>query len=162
MSWRALVGTLVVSTAVGCGSGGKQLDVVPVSGKITYKGQPVDKAIVTFTTEASPRTAVGTTDAQGDFKLTTINTNDGAVAGEHLITIAKMPDPSASGSVQQINSPEDYVKIMEKQGPRNTQPPGKAANDKSIPAKYSNPTQSGLKRTVVKGEQNSFTIDLTD
>ncbi len=161
MSWRALVGTLAVSAAVGCGGGGKPLEVVPVSGKITYKGQPVEKAIVTFTTEASPRTAVGTTDAQGEFKLTTINSNDGAVAGEHMITVAKMPEPGAAGTPQ-INSPEDYTKLMEQQGPRNTKPPGKATNDKSIPAKYGNPTQSGLKRTVVKGEQNSFTIDLTD
>lgn len=133
---------------------------VPVSGSVKYKGQPVDHALVSFATEKSPRTAVGMTDAKGEFKLTTINTNDGAIVGDHVITIVKAPPPGAMQS--KMESPQDYTKFMQQQGGKNTKPPGPGAGDNSIPGKYGNPTSSGLKRTVVAGESNVFNFDLTD
>jgi hypothetical protein len=153
--WACAFGLLL-----GCGGGAPKLAVTKVSGTITYKGAPVDDALVTFATEKSPRTAVGVTDAQGKFKLTTINTDDGAVPGDHAITIVKRGKPGASQPLPQ--TPEDYLKIVEKQGKGNTQPPTIKTDDKSIPAKYKDPSTSGLKRTVVEGEANDFTIDLSE
>jgi hypothetical protein len=159
MVFRAMVVGGLMALLAGCG-GASTLKVVPVSGKITYKGKAVEGAVVTFATEASPRTAVGTTDSQGGFKLSTVNTNDGAVAGEHVITVFKAAPPGSAQ--QQMKSPEDYMKHMQSQGGKNAKPPGADLLDKSIPGKYANPGTSGLKRTVVAGETNDFTIDLTD
>lgn len=151
---------LMIISLVGCG-GGAGIVVVPVSGKLTRQGKPVEKALVTFMTTASPRSAVGTTNANGEFKLTTINTDDGAMPGEHVITISKMPEPGAN-SAALPQTPEDYAKYMSQQPGGSRQPPGKSAADKSIPEKYGSPSTSGLKRTVVKGEPNHFEIDLTE
>ena len=148
---------------VGCGGGGSTLKTVPVSGTVNYKGAPVKGAFVTFATAKTPRTAVGVCDASGRFKLTKINSNDGAVAGEHVITIVTMPEPGAAQSSMPANAkPEDYMKFMASQGGKTTQPPGAGALGKSIPTKYADPAKSGLKRTVVAGEKNDFTFDLTD
>jgi hypothetical protein len=152
--WAMVAGVLVA--ICGCGSGAGKVVVVPVSGSVKYKGQPVDGALVSFATTASPRTAVGMTDAQGNFKLTTMNTDDGAVAGEHVVTISKAA--KADGNVPKMQSPEDYAKYMQQTG--STKPPGAEVSKGMIPEKYSNPATSGLKRTVVAGESNVFNFDL--
>jgi hypothetical protein len=47
-SYRVLVGGLVLAAAIGCGgSGGPPL--VPISGTVTFKGQPVPAGYVSFT-----------------------------------------------------------------------------------------------------------------
>jgi len=52
----------VVIVLAGCGGGGP--DLVPVKGKVTYKGQPLSGASVTFHPATGPL-ATGTTDASG-------------------------------------------------------------------------------------------------
>jgi hypothetical protein len=126
--------------------------MVPVSGKVIYKGQPVEGAVVTFMSEAAPRTATGKTDAAGAFKLTTYDTNDGAVAGEHKVSISK----AAAGGDAKPMSPEDYAKFMSGSGGK---PPQQEVSD-AIPAKYASPETSGLTRTVVDGDVNEFTFEL--
>ncbi|HEY0981827.1 MULTISPECIES: hypothetical protein [unclassified Schlesneria] len=153
-----------VIAIIGCGGGGSTLKVVPVSGTVNYKGQPVKGAVVTFATDKTPRTAVGVCDASGKFKLTTINSNDGAVPGEHVITIVTLPEP---GSAMPANaSPTDYLAQMQQAQQsskgKKLQPPGAGNTGKLIPAKYADASKSGLKRTVVPGEKNDFTFDLTD
>lgn len=57
---------LVASILIGCNSSGPQ--VVPVSGKLTHKGQPVPNFEVNFMpSEGQPST--GMSDTQGQFKL---------------------------------------------------------------------------------------------
>ncbi len=159
MAIRYLV--LLAILISGCGRGNK-LKVVPVSGSVKYKGAMVEGAVVTFVTQASPRAAVGVTDASGKFRLTTIDTNDGAMAGDNQVTITKMP-PKGGGAKEAMKSPEEYMKAMQGQPGKAAAPPNFAVDSKdSIPAKYGNPTTSGLKRTVVAGETNNFNFELTD
>jgi hypothetical protein len=65
-----------------------------------------------------------------------------------------------------LQSPEDYTKFMASQtGKKKTaQPPGpgESAGKDTIPPKYASIASSGLSRTVVKGEPNDFTFELTD
>ena len=62
----------------------------PVSGTVTKKGQPVAGAAVTFVPDsADGRSAVGVTDANGAFKLTTQEQDDGAMLGSYKVTVAK-------------------------------------------------------------------------
>src|SRR5262245_43236009 len=68
MTRTAVIVFLVISLAtLGCGSklppGAKPTRKVTVT--VTYKGAPVEKAVVTFVNQEGPPTANGRTDAQG-------------------------------------------------------------------------------------------------
>jgi hypothetical protein len=78
---------LLVLCCVGCDSASEK--PVPAGGKVTLKGKPVEGAMVTFSSKSGGRSATGKTEADGSFKLSSINTNDGAVPGEFLVTISK-------------------------------------------------------------------------
>src|SRR5262245_55739232 len=71
---------------LGC-AGSDRPAIAPVRGRITFRGEPVGGATVTFLCTGAPRPAFGTTDAAGDFQLTTFEPNDGAVIGTHVVTI---------------------------------------------------------------------------
>ncbi len=81
---------------VGCGGGGgDQYGVQPVSGVVTCQGKPVANATVNFTpvkeegrAEGRPgRVALGITDENGKFRLTTYENYDGAIVGRHTVTV---------------------------------------------------------------------------
>ncbi len=151
-------GILIVLMAfVGCGERSTRPETAAVSGSVTVSGVPIEGANVSFMAQGSPRTAVGVTDTAGKFKLTTFDTNDGAVIGEHVITITKAAAPGSAATT--MDSPAAYAKAME--GSKGVAPPSAKNDDESIPTKYANPAQSGLKRTVAGGEENVFNFELT-
>jgi hypothetical protein len=126
-------GALVV---VGCGDG--QPKTYPVTGTVTYQGQPVEGAQVMFTPTAG-RAAEGTTDSAGKFTLTTLKSGDGALAGAHRVSITKI--------VTQASKDPDN-------------PYGTSTN--ALPPRYANPAQSPLQKDVSASGPNDFTFDLTD
>ena len=96
----------------GCGS--KYPATVPVSGKVTWRGDPVEKAIVTFSRGAKDialgEVAIGSTDADGRFELTTHfagqASGKGALPGDYEVTISKpVPPPGIA--------PEHYRVMVE-------------------------------------------------
>jgi len=88
-----LVG-LLLCALIGCGGGtdkwveGRE-KVHAVSGKVTFDGKPVEGAVVMFISVSKPISAQGLTDASGVYRLTTYEQNDGAVSGEHKVTVRK-------------------------------------------------------------------------
>ena len=72
----------VCGAAVGCG----RREMGPVSGTLTYQGKPVPDAVVKFTAQSRP-TAVGRTDAEGRYTLTTFRKGDGAYGGSHRVMV---------------------------------------------------------------------------
>lgn len=167
-SARALVAVVTLGLlSLGCGDG-SGIKCAPVSGIITYNDKPVSGALVIFSREGVPRVGSGMTDAEGNFRLTTVNTDDGAPIGDCIVTISKT---TVSAEAKQMG-PEGYAKMMgEKFG-------GKSSSDfktkgekitglpitvggSELPAKFADPQKSGLRRTVVDGS-NSFKIDLKD
>ena len=159
---RALVLTLVLTTPflVGCGGGASgRPDLHKVTGTVTFKGSPVEGANVTFSSATSPRSATGATDASGKFSLTTFDTNDGAVVGEHAVTITKVASGNESGAMSEANAKEMMAKNMGTMGA------GKSAEtmpEMELPAKYADAKTSGEKRTVSASETNDFKFDLTE
>lgn len=134
--------------------------VVPVSGKVLLDGKPVEGVTVQFLNKNSPRTAVGVTDANGQFRLTTYDTNDGAIVGDHVVTIFK-PAAGAAGGPELVNpsaNPEEWKKQYEQ---KMRKPQAAAAIGTAVPAKYADPKTSGLLRQVIEGDENVFTIELT-
>ncbi len=150
MQARIVAVAVLVVLQTGCGVGDSNArPTAPVTVTVTYKGKPVDGAIVQFISVENPQPAVGTTDSAGVCKLTTYNSNDGAIVGSNVITISK--NEIDSKNIKPVRPEDkDLVGI--------TPPP----NLKSlIPQKYSFPGSSGLKEEVKNGK-NAFTFDLKD
>src|SRR5262245_44737795 len=87
MRCRLLIIGLLLLTA-GCGSS----SMAPVSGRVTWKGQPVANAIVTFepiSDEENPGPgSFGRTNANGEFTLVPNNgPGQGALVGRHKVRI---------------------------------------------------------------------------
>ncbi len=89
-----LLWLLCLTLAMGCGNSGEYA-VVPVSGIVTCQGKPVGNATVNFTPKASEdrsslnpgKPALGITDKDGRFKLTTYENDDGAIVGTHTVNV---------------------------------------------------------------------------
>ena len=92
---------------LGCGNGGDRQRVFPVSGRLTYHGKPMKKALVSFhpLNDPGPRAvrASAEADAQGNYRLTTYISTDGAAAGEYGVTIYW---PSAPANLKKNEEPE--------------------------------------------------------
>ncbi len=146
--------TVLAASCWGCGGGvADRPKVARVSGTVTYQGKAVEDAVLTFSAAGAPRKATGKTDAEGKFTLTTFLTDDGAVAGDHVITITKLKGPPPPAMNVETGGAE-YTKAME-----SAAKPAVAA-DTGLPAKYADPEKSGLMRTVTLQGPNEFKIDL--
>lgn len=99
----------------------------------------------------SPRIPSGTTDTSGKFKLTSYDTDDGAPAGNYIVVI--MPGRSADGKKQSDRTAQDLVAMG---------PGAKIESEVNFPEKYSDKKTSGLKRSVVAGDTNTFNFDLSE
>jgi hypothetical protein len=68
----------------GCGGS----DLVNVSGRLTYKGQPVPSTYVIFTpAEEGKRPSRGLTDDNGNFTLANSKTETGVLRGAHTVVL---------------------------------------------------------------------------
>src|SRR5262249_6259605 len=71
----------------GCGG-----SLVKVTGRLTYKGEPVPSTTVTFhPDEEGKRASQGVTDDNGQFTLTHSKTETGALRGKHTVTLRYHP-----------------------------------------------------------------------
>lgn len=126
---------------------------LPASVTVTYKGQPVSGANVTFQPPSpEQRGAVAVTDNQGRAEMWTFEPGDGVIPGSYKvvvskITVASLPDPETT-------SPDEYRRLekeLESQPPKH-----------ELPQKYSTPATSDLTAEVAEGGDNTYTFDLKD
>ncbi len=131
---------LALAPAAGCGKKARpgEKPVYPVTGRVTYKGDPMPHAVVTFYPAggafAPALKSRATADADGVYTLTTYELNDGAPAGEYGVVLYIPVTPPDPNNLEAPNPP-DRLKHA-----------------------YSDPAKSKLKFTV-KPEPN--TIDIT-
>ena len=118
-------------------SGCTQSDTVAVTGTVTMKGQPVDKAEVMFNPKHG-RHASGVTDAAGRFSLSTAKPGDGAMPGEYTVTLGEFYPPD--------------------QPPK--PPPGGGFLPSRFPTKYADPNTSPLTATIERGKKNDFQFEV--
>jgi hypothetical protein len=84
----AILAASLALSCWGCGTGGASTpSLIPVKGKVSYKGQPVTKGTIRFEPDGYGRMATGQLKADGTFELTTLKAGDGVVAGEHRVSI---------------------------------------------------------------------------
>src|SRR5262245_26970608 len=132
---------------VGCNRG-SVLGTVPVSGKVTYRGQAVANATVTFIGEGDARAAVAVTDPRGVYRLKTLD-SAGATPGKYVVLVSQTE--TASGDDKPISMDE---------AAKNR---GKAREPKQLlPPKYSDPAKTPLKYEVQSGRTNTFDLQLVD
>ncbi len=85
---------IFLAACSGCGEDTAVLTgLVPVKGKVTYKGKPVSQGTIRFEPDGFGRMASGKLQADGSYILSTLKDADGVVAGEHKVFITD-PEPS--------------------------------------------------------------------
>ncbi len=89
---------MVVCAVTGCHK--SPYETAPVRGKVTIDGRPFSQGKVMFAPIAkagdvnSGKPAFGRLRPDGSFSLTTYHDGDGAVVGEHWVTLIRVADPS--------------------------------------------------------------------
>ena len=125
---------ITIAGPIGCGDGRPQR--LPVTGTVLFQGRPVEGADVMFMPKDG-RAAMGSTNAKGRFELLTFEPGDGAIIGEHAVSIVKKVE-AAPKSIANPYAPTRDV----------------------LPKRYGSTRQSGLTATVKAGSENDFTFDL--
>jgi hypothetical protein len=146
---KALMAGLLVVT-VGCSEDDGVGVRYPVSGTITYKGEPVPRGTVNFLPEAGTeiRPASGEIQPDGSYKLTTQTPGDGAMAGKYKVAISAM-EVNEADYKSKTGGTADQVAVA------------KASRKSLIPVKYSGTMTSGLSAEV-SSSQRTFDFELTD
>jgi hypothetical protein len=138
---------------IGCAGDPNKPKLGKVSGKVTYKGQPVTKGAVSFVPTGgagtqSGQSALGEIGPDGSYTLTTFQKGDGAVLGQHTVTVqAREENPEIEGKGMPIPDAKGQVKIK----------PAKSL----IPEKYATTETSPLRFTIQEGN-NVCDIELKD
>jgi hypothetical protein len=100
----------VALCCIGCGPSTRLKGLVPVEGVVYYDGQPIEEATVMFDpgdpTNLKLRSAIGVTDADGKFTLTTLNPKDGIAPGEYKVAISKYKEGPTGAPISLL--PEKY------------------------------------------------------
>ena len=156
MKLTSLVLALLLGTSlIGCSSSvAPPVPVFKVTGKVTYKGQPVVGADVTFRCDEANRSAFGRTNAEGMYKLTTFSANDGAVAGKHGVSVVLIPPSAAPAAAVAPTESDEYAPPGLNQS---TEPP---APKSTLPEIYKDPATSGLIAVIEEGRENVQNFDL--
>lgn len=122
---------------VTCGCSGRDPNLpptAPVSGQVTYNGQPVNQGTITFHPVGEGNPGVSLLDENGYFELSTYEAGDGAVVGQHAVTI-DIPPPLDG------TSPEDQY---------------------SVPDRYTDPASTPLKVEVSEDGEDMMQLTLED
>ena len=138
--WTAL--GLCPFILLGCGEGGSS-ETVKVTATVTYNGQPVDGATVTFIGDGQHASS-GVTDQNGVVRPWTSREGDGVVPGNYRVTVRKVSvkeefDPS---------DPEAMITVSQE-------------ITHHVPERYGRANSTDLTATVDSGS-NEFTFALTD
>ena len=145
-----LLAGLLPALLAGCGDG--RPERVPVSGRVTYQGEPVTTGTVYFWPEQGPQ-ARGTIGPDGRYRLRTFEKEDGAVPGKHTVTIeakevsAGGPDPKSMDEEFELFSDPDAESLA------------KPRVRWLVPEQYANRATSGLTAEVTP-DGNTINFDL--
>jgi hypothetical protein len=134
---------LVVLWIIGCADSAA-VRCYPVQGQVLLGGQPVAEAMVVFHPKSPPPATaseahvphpVAHTDAEGNFRLTTLQPGDGAPPGEYAITV-------------ELREARLIGDELTRDGPN------------VLPPRYSRPETTDLSYTVIEGENQMPPLQL--
>ena len=146
MPSKTILSTLMIlTTLAGCGSDESRTQTYPVSGTIAREGKPAADVLVRFhPAKPSPEltTLTTRTDTSGHYSLSTYLANDGAPAGDYVVSVLLNLPPE----VDEGGDTESSLKTRPIPLPTHLVP-------------FTNPTTSPL-RASVKPDDNTFDFDL--
>ena len=145
MNSHSLLGLICLALLVGCNSASVS-GTVPVSGKVTYKGAPVEGAVVTFVPEGVGRPATATTGAGGVFSLSTVDAS-GAMPGKYKVTIDKVVFGTGGSSSMEAASTGNAAEGQSK---------------RALPKKYAEAASTPLAMDVPSGGKKDIEVALVD
>jgi len=124
-----------------------------VTGIVKFNGGPVVGAFVAFSPRDGQPVATGTTDDSGKYTLTTYETGDGAVEGDYIAVVTKVPQAKTAESDDEHGVDAEFDAEShaadEEEGSKSL-----------LPAKYATANSSDLQVTVKAGESNSIDLPL--
>ncbi len=132
----------LVFIVAGCGRSDLP-DLGTVSGKVTLNGVPMADAIVNFTPSGPGRPSTAVTDAEGKYSLIYLQGVDGAIVGEHAVTVELVTSEAMD------DLPDDPAEMTPEQKQSVSQL-------KHLPASASNGT---IKKEVKAGD-NTIDVEL--
>ena len=146
LSQRVLGVALLLLAVVGCG--GAPYDVAPAGGRVTLDGEPFTGASVMFAPVATDSYKVGKPafarlEPDGAFELSTYGRNDGAVVGEHRVTLYRI-----HGETEQRKPGKPSLDDLKRKRPSG---PLETWEEVAVPGKI----------VVSADRENSFEIELT-
>jgi hypothetical protein len=144
-----LAALALAGTAAGCGDNLKPR--YHVSGRVTYKGQPLAKGTISFSpADQDGEGAFGDID-RGSYRLTTHTAGDGAVPGKYRVSIASadVETPKAALDTDPNATPEAAIAKAQR------------AAKHHIPVKYASPDNSGL-TAEIEAKSNTINFALVD
>ena len=133
----------VAVLVLGCGR--SRLDTIPVSGKVTYKGNPLPWGNVTFMPKNRKecRPALADIKSNGSYQVATLEHDVGLMAGDYMVSVYAPKTP--------LFVPSDAQKAAA------------ALVTLPTPQRYASPETSGLTVTISPDDgPRTFDIDLTD
>lgn len=159
MKWflSSLPAAAVLALA-GCGGAdgdAGRVDVYAVSGKVTFAGAPVPEATVTFSPTGQQPVALGRTDAQGNYVMTTYDSGDGAAAGDYKVLVMKAA--AAAGA----SGPVGHDAYSAGAASSHSASSSGAGAGSALPAQYSAVDKTPLTATVKTEGENTIDFALT-
>lgn len=130
-----LVGTFGCSRYYEDRFSGARPPVFEAAGRVTWNGSPASGALVTLHSQGHNLAASGKSDRDGMFTLTTWRTGDGAVAGEHSVSIETIVITGYT-------------------------PDGLPIEVNDMPPKYRDPAKSGLTATINEKGKNVLSFEV--
>ncbi len=159
-SHSLLTAGLVVAAlaAFGCSEKGAgstaRAKVFKTKGKVTYLGNPLVDASVSFSPQGSQPAAVGRTNEDGEFSLMTYRAGDGAAEGEFKVMIT-VTDSEPAGSTEVAHGTEPGKDYSVSHGAKKGKRTGNI-----LPAIFSDPLKTPITAKVEASGKNEFTFDL--
>jgi hypothetical protein len=140
---------------IGCGDDGLGKRY-PVSGKVTYKNQPLAIGTVTFFAiggkDAETRGATGAI-KDGSYSMSTIGGEDGVFPGDYQVSIASRNVDMSQAKANQEKTGGSFRQDDVAKAYKNS--------ESLIPKKYESTEKSGLKAKV-EARSNTINFDLAD
>ena len=127
-TWWYLVALALLAGVSGCNS-----KLVPLTGRLTYKGESVPSTQVFFQPDDGSRKSVGLTDDNGKFQLRYSLSEEGVTRGRHTVYLRYTP-----------SAEEELGKA----------PPKASKELQAVIAKYRDPAKSDLHVEVTKSGQD--------
>jgi hypothetical protein len=153
---------LFLALALGCGKGGRNHS--QVTGKVTYKGQPVTGGSIAFHRQGEESSGVYSfnLNSEGVYSGTDLPAEEMVVTIDTEALRPGQVQPRYGPPGSKVGGGEDPVrKKMKEMGAPVGAAPGSEGTYVAIPKKYADKTTSPLKKTLTSGK-NEFNFDLTD